>query len=506
MIVTHIVFTNSGVCLRGIGNAFNPNPNRKHVDSWSYSYRGALKPEYFHKNYIQQNKPLLIKNSFTDWPALKYWTGDDYLRENFGNEVIDYEKLKRQEKSEQLTHKKLRKTFDKFLSVYTEDAETGYQHHLDTEVFKEDPFRDDYKLPEYMPCAKDGPYFTELRLEMGHGGQRTILHNTDYETVYHVIDGTKRITMFPPSQAKYLYEENDAEDLRSSPIDVLIPAYKNHPLFKLAEQPYEVIMEPGDALFIPAFWFHEVESTCRHISIDMRFDVHNAKAMQAEIKRRGTNPDSESLWRMALGTESACNDVRKWDSEAKLVQTKRDRRKKAVHEEVALPDVQVDVESLEKKAKHREHKHKAEMMPEDHKPIHPKYKATEKSKEEENVEQKGHKHKAEEMPEDHKPVHPKHKATEKSKEEENVEQKGHKHKAEEMKEDHKPVHPKHKATEKAKKEIEVVEHKEHKHKKEEEDDLAVLEELVNTLDKAEKEIQEKKKELHEIKQSKKKNK
>jgi hypothetical protein len=165
---------------------------------------------------------------------------------------------------------------------------------------------------------------------MGNGGQRTILHNTDYETVYYVLDGHKRVTLFPPSQAQYLYEQREAQDFRTSPVNLLKPDFKKHPRFRLAEAPYEVLLEAGDVLYIPAYWYHQVQSTCRHISLDLRFDLHDTKHMHIELERRGIRQDSAAMQRMAMDTESACENVAEWDKASGMVQMKRDSKRKKI--------------------------------------------------------------------------------------------------------------------------------------------------------------------------------
>jgi hypothetical protein len=165
---------------------------------------------------------------------------------------------------------------------------------------------------------------------MGNGGQRTILHNTDYETVYYVLDGHKRVTLFPPSQAQYLYEQREAQDFRTSPVNLLKPDFKKHPRFRLAEAPYEVLLEAGDVLYIPAYWYHQVQSTCRHISLDLRFDLHDTKHMHVELERRGIRQDSAAMQRMAMDTESACEKVAEWDKASGMVQMKRDAKRKKI--------------------------------------------------------------------------------------------------------------------------------------------------------------------------------
>ena len=150
------MFTLEGVCLNGNGNALSPTPRAQRISSYNYAYRGKLTPEYFYKNYIQTNTPLVIKNSLKDSVAFKNWSSDKYLAEKFGSSPIDYEKLK-DELAGKFTHKKLRKTMKQFLDIY-KDVETGYAYHLDTEISKYRTFGNDFDLPEYIPCSQVTPY------------------------------------------------------------------------------------------------------------------------------------------------------------------------------------------------------------------------------------------------------------------------------------------------------------------------------------------------------------
>lgn len=151
------MFTKDGSCIRGQGTILKPLDGRKNIEVWNYLYSSALTPEYFHKNYLQKSKPLLIKNSINDWPAMKYWTSDKYLLEKYGKESIEYEKLK-DEKSGKLTHDMLNKNFAKFLHIYDDGGKSGYQYHMDTEIIRQDPYRNDYKIPNYIPCATGKHY------------------------------------------------------------------------------------------------------------------------------------------------------------------------------------------------------------------------------------------------------------------------------------------------------------------------------------------------------------
>lgn len=44
-----------------------------------------------------------------------------------------------------------------------------------------------------------------------------------------------------------------------SPVDILDPDYERFPLFRGAKR-LQCVLRPGDVLFMPAFWWHEVQS------------------------------------------------------------------------------------------------------------------------------------------------------------------------------------------------------------------------------------------------------
>jgi len=69
------------------------------------------------------------------------------------------------------------------------------------------------------------------------------------------VTGQKRVVLFSPRDATKLYLNGD----KSEVLDIDNPDLKKYPKFVDAVQ-YECFMEPGDVLFIPALWFHNVIS------------------------------------------------------------------------------------------------------------------------------------------------------------------------------------------------------------------------------------------------------
>ena len=67
--------------------------------------------------------------------------------------------------------------------------------------------------------------------------------------------GRKRVVLYSPREATNLYLNGD----KSEVLDIDNPDLSRFPKFTEVI-PYEGFMEPGDVLFIPAMWFHNVIS------------------------------------------------------------------------------------------------------------------------------------------------------------------------------------------------------------------------------------------------------
>lgn len=81
---------------------------------------------------------------------------------------------------------------------------------------------------------------------------------THYDVMDNIlmqIHGRKRVVLFNPQDAHYLYLKGD----KSSVLDIDNVDIEKFPLFVKATR-YECYLEPGDIIFIPALWFHNVIS------------------------------------------------------------------------------------------------------------------------------------------------------------------------------------------------------------------------------------------------------
>lgn len=108
---------------------------------------------------------------------------------------------------------------------------------------------------------------TDFKMYMGPGGHITNLHYDILDGTLVQLHGTKKVVLFPPTQTNNLYPFPVYTHLRYglklrccySQVEIENPNLQLFPKFQQAlPYKYEVILNQGEILYIPAYWWHEV--------------------------------------------------------------------------------------------------------------------------------------------------------------------------------------------------------------------------------------------------------
>ena len=99
-------------------------------------------------------------------------------------------------------------------------------------------------------------------LWMGSCGSATQAHYDVADNVLVQLHGSKRVRCFHPGAAWALHVFPDAHPrARKSQVNFDAPDHRRFPHFARLPMPVlDVVLSPGDALWIPAFWFHHLEN------------------------------------------------------------------------------------------------------------------------------------------------------------------------------------------------------------------------------------------------------
>ncbi len=237
----------------------------------------------FKKNYYSVGKPLIIKNLSKQWSAYNKWNWDYFIDTVGNNEVGVYNNVK----SDSYTPINTADAYMKF-GDYLKKVKAG---PLDLRIFLFNIFQHapqitkDFTWPDELMSG-----FVKKYPMLFVGGQGSITHmhfDIDMSHILHTqFAGKKRVLLFPHKEQYKLYRK---------PWEVLSVAnyanyntefdYENFPAVEKANG-YEVILEHGDTLFMPAGFWHHMEYIESGFAMSLR-------AMQSSLSGK-----IDGLWKL----------------------------------------------------------------------------------------------------------------------------------------------------------------------------------------------------------------
>ena len=220
----------------------------------------SIAPEEFRRNYYIPNKPLVIRDLAKGWKAYSKWDWD-YFKQLVGNQKVGiYNNVKS----------------DAYTPINTADDYTTFGQYIDMvksgpaewriflfNIFDHAPeLTNDFSWPEHLMKG-----FVKKYPMLFVGGQGSITHmhfDIDLSHILHTqFSGRKRVLLFPFEEQKKLYRKpwevlslvdfSHYADVNRSKVD-----YAAFPALNLAKG-MDVVLEPGDTLFMPAGYWHHME-------------------------------------------------------------------------------------------------------------------------------------------------------------------------------------------------------------------------------------------------------
>ena len=124
------------------------------------------------------------------------------------------------------------------------------------------PYLGNLELRELNSLCHWPAYFGKMgppRFWLGPAGTVTPLHCDYDDNIFAQIWGTKRIFLSPPHHDVFLYPNEANAILFGSPFDPEAPDFERFPLARQASM-IECIINPGELLYVPAGWYHQVRA------------------------------------------------------------------------------------------------------------------------------------------------------------------------------------------------------------------------------------------------------
>ncbi|MCR5876565.1 cupin-like domain-containing protein [Phenylobacterium sp. J426] len=248
----------------------------------------GLTTDEFFEQFYKSHRPVVLGGELADWPALTLWT-PEYLANKVGSAPIEYQGGRTEAPDYEVRKHDHRRTmpFDDFVRMITAPG-SGNSAYLTAYNFKSNhkalaPLRADVRpLSKFLdPESPDaaGQWW------IGPAATFTPLHHDLTNNLVAQVKGRKQVLLAPAADVGKLYNHlhmfSEVRDLQDAQLNLnLYPQLKDARL-------YEVLLEPGDALFIPIGWWHQVRAldfsvTITYVNFRWRNDWHLSYPQELE--------------------------------------------------------------------------------------------------------------------------------------------------------------------------------------------------------------------------------
>ncbi len=234
----------------------------------------SLSEQGFYQQYRKPGRPVVISGLLDDQPDWDL----DYLTQKLGDQAFPvrhygrsrYQQDKRQWTSTGSGVKAISLSFSDYAALLKSGEARDQDLYLARCSVRNTPLEEETgpkQVEQHLGFEKLPA--TSLNVWIGPGGHTSCLHYDPMDGLLMQMHGSKRVILFPPSQTYNLYPVPLYRQLRHgltlrsvySQLYPDNPDYQAFPKFRKAEMfRQEVVLNPGDVLFLPAGWWHEVSS------------------------------------------------------------------------------------------------------------------------------------------------------------------------------------------------------------------------------------------------------
>lgn len=215
------------------------------------------------KTLGRAREPMVFRGLAANWPALTRWT-PDYLAELAGDRTVQVVVGDREGYEPVFETIPLRHFFRVWQAGGKDGGPALYLKEFD--LFDAFP----RLLEDVDFTALERPRTKSWRFAwISQEGGRTNLHHDLLNNVLTQIAGRKRVTFVPPARSAEVYPSDKFDCFaRLSLVDAFNPDFQRFPRYRQAlAAERQVVLEPGDAVYIPSGWWHTARSLAPSISL-----------------------------------------------------------------------------------------------------------------------------------------------------------------------------------------------------------------------------------------------
>lgn len=227
----------------------------------------TVSAEAFYARYFAANEPVLLEGFLLSWPAFGRWS-PRYFADQFGHLDIEVMCELRHNLGYEVTPYKSRRTVKMrtFVEMIEDESASDDVYLVAQNQALRRPelgrlWRDLWFDPDWFD---ERNAFERVSLWIGPRNTVTPLHYDLQNALLTQAYGRKGVKLASPLNTPWLYNERGGY----SRVDPDQPDLGQFPLFENASF-FDVVIEPGDALFIPYGWWHQVRSLSVSVSLSL---------------------------------------------------------------------------------------------------------------------------------------------------------------------------------------------------------------------------------------------
>ncbi|MGG8495346.1 cupin-like domain-containing protein [Tenacibaculum sp. TC6] len=264
-----------------------------------------ISEEIFIEKYIKGNQPVIVTDGMEKWD-LERFTPEN-LKKEFGDEKVqvynDLFDLQTIQSLEQYIDANFSRSESEgpakqYIRWYTKLKEVEF--YWSDSVFEslKKSWNQPYFIPStslVIPSNKEAvernineysyPY---KGLFISGRGSRTRLHKDPFmsNAVLCQFYGKKEIYLYSPNKEKDVMVNNEFVDVKN-------PDHAKFPNFKNLTPDYKDVLSPGEIIFFPSGWFHDV--TCMSDSVSITWNFVHEVQLDRVCKHIEKNPEDDQL-------------------------------------------------------------------------------------------------------------------------------------------------------------------------------------------------------------------
>jgi len=237
----------------------------------------SINKEDFIKKYFKPQKPVVLENAVSDWPAIQKWNLD-YMKTAAGHITVPLYDDRPVDYKDGFNEPHAKMKMSEYIDLLKREP-TKYRIFLWNALKEVPKLREDFTFPDFgIRLMKEIPM-----LFFGGRDSYTFMHyDIDLANIFHFhFDGTKEIILFAQNQNDYLYKIPHSLITRED-IDFADPDFKKWPALSKATG-YKTRLNHGEVLYMPEGYWHFMQYITPGFSLSLRGIARNPKNLSKAI-------------------------------------------------------------------------------------------------------------------------------------------------------------------------------------------------------------------------------